>query len=276
MTDLALAIASVIVTWWLSTGVVLRIVWLPQWTHRWSLALFSGLALAGILGLVRSSEATTVGAAYLGFGSALAIWAWHELTFLLGVISGPRKLACPPEAFGWQRFRYATEAVIHHELVLALTALALVALTWNDPNQAGTWTFLVLWIMRLSAKLNVFVGVRNLSEEFIPPHLRYLTSYFRRTRRCPLLLASVVAASFVLLPLVDAALAEGASGFVISGHTLVATMLGLAIVEHLFLALPLPDAALWRWILRPERSDRRHASTRAGRSIHTEMSATVL
>jgi hypothetical protein len=33
--------------------------------------------------------------------------------------------------------------------------------------------------------------------------------------------------------------------------TLVATMLGLAILEHWFLVLPLPDAALWRWALKP-------------------------
>ena len=34
--------------------------------------------------------------------------------------------------------------------------------------------------MRESAKLNLFLGVRNLSEEFLPAHLAYLQSYFRR------------------------------------------------------------------------------------------------
>ena len=36
--------------------------------------------------------------------------------------------------------------------------------------------------MRQSAKLNVFLGVRNLSEEFLPQHLHYLQSYFTRSR----------------------------------------------------------------------------------------------
>lgn len=254
MSDHALAISSVVVSWWLSTGVVLRVVWLPRTAHRASVAVFTGLAIIALYGVIHASAIQTAGAAYLGFACALAVWAWHELTFLLGMISGPRKLACPPEASGWQRFRYATATVIHHELALALTAVVLAAATWGAPNQVATWTFGVLWIMRLSAKLNVFVGVRNLSEEFIPPHLRYLTSYFRRTRRSPLVLLSVVGASLGLLPLVGGALAAGASDFVIVGHTLVATLLGLAVVEHLFLALPLPDAMLWRWILRSRRA----------------------
>jgi len=267
----AAAIASVVITWWLSTGVVLRIVWLPRSTHRWSVAVFSVLALAAGYGAVLASSSTTVGAAYLGFGCALAIWAWHELTFLLGMISGPRKLACRPGAVGWERFRDATATLIHHELALAITAIGLCALTWGAPNQVATWTFLVLWVMRLSAKLNVFVGVRNLSEEFIPPHLRYLTSYFRRASFSVLMLVSVSSASAALLPLIVAASSPDATGFAVVGHTLVATMLALAVVEHLFLALPIPDAALWRWILRSDRHAA--ADSRTGRSVHTEISA---
>ena len=30
----------------------------------------------------------------------------------------------------------------------------------------------------MSAKLNVFLGVPNLNEEFLPEHLRYLQSFF--------------------------------------------------------------------------------------------------
>ena len=34
------------------------------------------------------------------------------------------------------------------------------------------------------------------------------------------------------------------------GRTLVVTMLALGVVEHVFLAVPLGDGALWRWIIR--------------------------
>ena len=36
--------------------------------------------------------------------------------------------------------------------------------------------------MRQSAKLNLFLGVRNLGVEFLPQHLRYLQSFFRGVR----------------------------------------------------------------------------------------------
>lgn len=250
----ALAIGSVILVWWLSTGVVLRLVWLPKKTHRISVAVFTVLAVVGLFGIIEVSQAETVGAAYVGFACALAVWAWHELTFLLGIVSGPRRVACWPEASGWVRFRDAAATVIHHEIALFATMAAIMAATWGEPNQVATWTFMVLWLMRLSAKLNVFVGVRNLSEEFIPPHLRYLTSYFRRARYSPLILVSVVLGSIAMIPLVDAALAPRASEFVACSHSLVATILALGLVEHVLLALPIPDAVLWRWVLRTDRS----------------------
>ncbi|MEM9461611.1 MAG: putative photosynthetic complex assembly protein PuhE [Myxococcota bacterium] len=256
MNDPLIPILSVAAVWWLGTGVVLRLVWLPRRTHRTSLLVFSVLALLGFVGVIGSSTVPTVGAAYLGFGSALAIWAWHELTFLLGVISGPRKIPCWPEVSTWVRFRDATAAVIHHELALAFTAAALVVMTWDAPNQVATWTFVVLWIMRLSAKLNIFVGVRNLSEEFIPPHLRYLTSYFRKARFSPLIIVSLAGAGLALMPLVGGVLDPEASAFTVCSHALVATMLGLGMLEHVFLALPVPDAVLWRWAFRPRAQGR--------------------
>jgi len=240
--------------WWLSTGIVLGMVWLRRSTFKVSVAAVSALAVAGLYGLLWSSQRETAGAAYVAFSSALCVWAWHELTFLLGIVTGSRKTACPPDAQGWRRFGFATAAVIHHEVALALTLVAVVALTWGQPNQVGTWTFLVLWVMRLSAKLNVFLGVRNLSEEFVPDHLRYLLSYFRRARMNALMPVSIVLASAVVVRLGAESLSDGATSFVLVGRTLVATILALAVVEHVFLAVPVPDALLWRWAIRSHRS----------------------
>jgi putative photosynthetic complex assembly protein 2 len=237
--------------WWLSTGIVLGMVWLRASTHRLSLGAVSALALAGLVGLAWSSQVATSAGAYLAFSSALAVWGWHELTFLLGVVTGPRKEPCPPDARGWRRFALATATVIHHELAMALTLVGVIAITWGAPNQVGAWTFLVMWIMRLSAKFNVFLGVRNLSEEFIPDHLRYLPSYFRRARMNPLMPFSLILASAVAVRLAAEALSLEATPFVLVGRTLVATILALAVVEHVFLALPVPDALLWRWAIRP-------------------------
>jgi putative photosynthetic complex assembly protein 2 len=248
MTARLLAALSVLGLWWLSTGVVLRLVWLGPATFRRSAAGATLLAAAGLYGLWQSAAVASAGAAYLAFASALAVWAWHELTFLLGAVTGPRTQPCPPRAAGWRRFGLATAALIYHELALALTLLVVIALTRGGPNRVGLETFLVLWIMRLSAKLNVFLGVRNLAESFLPSHLRYLLSYARRARFNPLMPASLAAAGAAAIHLGARSLAD-ASPLNAVGGTLVTTLLALAVLEHVFLALPLPDAVLWRWAL---------------------------
>jgi putative photosynthetic complex assembly protein 2 len=248
MNDRAIAALFVLAIWWLSTGVVLKMVWLGRGAARFSVAGSTVLALGGLYGLYWTGAVESTGAAYLAFVCALAVWGWHELTFLLGLVTGPRKLPCPTDARGWQRFGHATSVVIHHEVAIALTLLFIVALTWGEPNQVGTETFLVLWAMRLSAKFNVFLGVRNLTEQFVPGHLRYMLTYFRRARMNPLMPMSLLVGSAVALRL--AFVPDEASHFVVVGRTLVAAILALAVVEHVFLALPLPDAMLWRWAIR--------------------------
>ena len=253
MNDCGVAALVVLASWWLSTSLVLAVVWLGPATFRRSVMAFSVLALGGLGGLYASSEGDSTTAAYVAFGSALTVWSWHEVTFLLGVVSGPRKTECPPDAAGWRRFLYATETVIHHELALLATMLVVVALTWGRPTQVGTWTFFVLWVMRLSAKLNVFLGVRNLTEEFVPPHLRYLQTYFRRARMNALMPISLLGSAYFVGRLILGARAAPPSLAV--GSTLVATLLALAAIEHVFLTLPVPDAVLWRWAIRNKRSD---------------------
>ena len=120
----------------------------------------------------------------------------------------------------------------------------------DAPNQVGTWTFFVLWIMRWSAKLNLFLGAPNLHSEFLPEHLRFLESYMSKKPINILFPVSVTCATIVVLLLVVAAAAPGATVFETTGLVLVATLLGLAILEHWFLVVPLPDASLWRWAVR--------------------------
>lgn len=236
--------------WWFGTGAILYVDRLPRRTFRWSFWSATVLVTVAIHALIRSAADASTFGAYLAFSSALVVWGWHELTFLMGWVTGPRKEACPPQVSEWQRFRLATEVVIHHELALAATLLLVVVLTWGAPNQVGTWTFAVLWAMRISAKLNIFLGVRNLTEEFIPAHLTYMKSYFRKARYNPLMPISIAGALGVVTLLLRGGLADDASAHAAAGAALVATLLGLAALEHLLLMLPIPDAVLWRWAMR--------------------------
>ena len=197
-----------------------------------------------------SSSGTRVADAYCAFSCAILVWAWQEMAFLLGYVTGPRRTPCPPQVTGWARARLAFQAVLHHELALVLLAAAVLAVTWDAPNQTGWWTFLVLWTMRQSAKLNIFLGVRNLNESFLPPHLLYLQTYFTRRRLNALFPWSVLVSTVVAVPLWQAALASGASPFEVAQYALVASLLSLAVLEHWFLVLPMPSEWLWKWGLR--------------------------
>jgi putative photosynthetic complex assembly protein 2 len=178
------------------------------------------------------------------------VWGWHELSFLSGWITGPRVTALPPGLSEGRRFIEAVRAILWHELGIIAVGAFIVFITWQAPNQVGSGTFVVLWVMRTSAKLNLYFGVRNLSEQFLPPHLAYLESFFRRRPMNLLFPVSVTAASAYLALMVSQATDPATPTASALGTALVATMLALAILEHWMLVLPLDTTALWRWAIR--------------------------
>jgi putative photosynthetic complex assembly protein 2 len=250
MSELALAAFFAVFIWWFSTGLVLLLDRLPHGALRWGLWLSSLLAVTAFVALAHTARELTVANAYCAFTCALLVWGWHELSFLSGWVTGPRKTALPIGMTGWPRFVQSVRAILWHELAIVAVGLAIVAVTWGQPNQVGTLTFIVLWAMRTSAKLNLFLGVRNLSEEFLPPQLVYLQSFFRRRAMNPLLPVSVLGAGTVLALMIAGAADPAATQAQVVGTALVGTMLALAIVEHLLLVLPIPSTALWRWAMR--------------------------
>ena len=251
MESLWLAAGFAVFMWWFSTGLVLLLDSLPRKTFRWSLLNSSLLAIAALAALHRTSQQMSLANVYCAFTCALLIWGWHELTFLTGVVTGPRRHALPAHVTGWPRFVASVQAILWHELAILAVGLFIVAMTWDAPNQVGTTTFIVLWVMRISAKLNLFLGVRNLSEEFLPAHLAYMASFFRRRRMNALLPFSVIGGGLVAGMLISAAGSDTALPAAAVGNALVATLLVLAIIEHVLLVVPIPATLLWRWAMRP-------------------------
>jgi putative photosynthetic complex assembly protein 2 len=209
----------------------------------------SVLAITALYGLSHTADKLSVVNAYCAFTCALLVWGWHELTFLTGWLTGPRQQACTA-ASGWPRFSQAVAAILWHELGILAGGLAIAAITWNAANQVGLWTFAVLWIMRTSAKLNLFFGVRNLSEEFLPPHLTYMGSYFKRRPMNAFLPISIALSSLVLVLIALRAMNIESTPAASVGLILVGTMLAMAILEHFLLVLPLSSTAMWRWAMR--------------------------
>ena len=250
MPELALALLFAVFIWWFSTGIVLMLNRMSRGAVGLSLLLSTGLGLLALVALAHTAQQTTVAGAYCALTSALLVWGWHELSFLTGWITGPRKTALPPGLSEGRRFIESVRAILWHELAIVAVGALIVLITWGAPNQVGTGTFAVLWVMRTSAKLNLYLGVRNLSEEFLPPHLRYMESFFRRRAVNLLFPVSVTVASLVLAMLLAHALHPGTAHAAAVGTVLVSTMLGAAILEHWMLVLPLDTTALWRWAIR--------------------------
>jgi hypothetical protein len=133
-------------------------------------------------------------------------------------------------------------------VAIALTVIGLTAALWTAGNQTALWTFAILWAMRLSTKFNIFLGVPNITEEFLPSHLEHLKSYFRNRALNLLFPLSVTAGTILTLWLGQQAWA--ASPPAQTTFVLLTTLAALGVIEHWFLVLPWRDEELWRWYLR--------------------------
>jgi putative photosynthetic complex assembly protein 2 len=242
--------------WWFTTGIILFLDGLPRSTFRWSMTAATVLLLGTAYVLRSSAEDVGVGGAYAAFSCAILVWGWLEMSFLMGFITGPRTHACGERCTGgWRHFLHAVQAIAYNEIATLIGAGGVFIATWQSPNRVALWTFLVLWAMRLSAKLNLFLGVPNLGEKFLPAHLIYLKSFFRKRPMNFLfpLSISVSTVVLVLLALRYRAASDAASR---AAYALVISLLALAVLEHWFMVLPLPSEKLWNWALGRSRGSR--------------------
>ena len=246
MIDVGLAAGFAALAWWFTTGIILFLDGLPPRTFRWSMTAATGVLAAGLFGLRSSSGDTSVAGAYTAFTCAVLIWAWLEMSFLMGFVTGCRSSACPIACGGWRHFLHATQAIIYNELATLVAGSLVLALTWDASNKVGRWTFLVLWTMRLSAKLNLFFGVPNTGEKFLPPHLQYLRSFFKKRKMNFLFPISISLSTMMVVKLVRLCLAAP-EGFAVIAYTLVTSLLALAVLEHWFMVLPWEPERIWAW-----------------------------
>ncbi len=254
MWQTASPVLFVVFVWWFTTGLVMLLGRLPARTHPFSLAAATVMLLASLVGLTLSSAVVTTPNVVITFCCVVGIWAWHEMAFLFGYVTGTRVERCPEWASGWTRFRFAFAALSHHELALLATFIVVALLTWGGENLYGLGAFAILWLMRITAKLNLFLGVPHFSTDVLPMRLAYLASYFRKRQvraffLTTLLLSSSVAAYLIWLTVVTPDL--GTADLV--AMIMLISLLLLAILEHLFMAVPFADIALWRWALIDER-----------------------
>ncbi len=115
-------------------------------------------------------------------------------------------------------------------------------------NIFAFWTFAVLFFARISAKLNLFLGVPKINTEFLPSALSHLPSHFRNARLNWLFPLSITALSFAVACWLERIYSASNTADII-GFSLLSAFTALALLEHWFMVLPLPDEKLWRWML---------------------------
>jgi putative photosynthetic complex assembly protein 2 len=222
-------------------------------------------AMVALAAMNATQDTRELWAALCAFSSAIILWGWHELSFISGLLTGSRRTPCPRGATGWKRFVYATQTLIHHEVAIAVTGVALAVWLWDAANPVALMTYVILWAMRISAKFNLFFGAPNVAEEFLPDDLDYLKSYFSRRPMNGLFPVSVTAGTLISAWCFMQAASPMPDGFAGEVYALAGMLIALGTLEHWFLVLPYKDAALWRWYLH-SRAERR-AQTE-GRAVH--------
>jgi putative photosynthetic complex assembly protein 2 len=250
----ALPILATLVLWWASTGVILRLDSRERRTFVGSMLGTVALVVLASWLVAETSTGTSPASAYVAFVCGIVLWGGQLMAFYTGFLTGPNKA---PYSADSQRSRFgqAIGTSLYHELAAAAGAILLLALTFGRPNGFALWTYLILWLMHESAKLNVFLGAANLGEGLLPDHLAYLATYMMRKPMNALFPISVSAGTIVACLLFGRAFQADASPFEIAGFTLLGALMSLAVIEHWFLIAPVDATALWRGFKTRPRSD---------------------
>lgn len=244
MLDLAIPVLYALAVWWLGTGIVLTVVRRRIETHRASAVIGLSLAIAALAVIAATAADATALSAYAGFTAAIVVWGFIELTFLTGLITGPNKRGAL--ALGEARFRPAVAAVILHELALAAGGIAIWIAAGGAISATAFATYALLWVMRLCAKLNLFLGVPQLHDELMPAPIAHLRGHFRRRPISARLVICILASLGGAVCLGWLATTSSSAG-IATGNALLATLLLLAALEHVFMLVPIPLMKMWDW-----------------------------
>lgn len=247
-----IAAIATLFLWWFSTGIILwRVRVADNGTAQDHLnSVIFGLPLLGLGAICALASLPDLSAngIYLAFLAALSLWAWIELAFLSGVIMGPNRAPCPPFLTTKQRFWRAVGTIAWHEASLLIILISLGIASINAENPFAFGTFALLFVARVFAKLNLFLGVPRINTQFLPKPLAHLASYFRIGRITAFFPISVSILTVASALLMERTINVEHSGMSV-GYALLTCLCLLAVLEHWFMVLPLPDEKLWRWMM---------------------------
>lgn len=250
--DFLLPFAFAIFLWWFSTGSIIAVYTVSRYFMTLAFALSTVMMLVALALVWVTRDGTEVRHVYIAATCGVVLMGWQLSSYYLGFITGPRQedrdLDGASETL-LRRFGIALSSGLYHETLTLIMAVILVWMTWQQPNRWAFWMYLALWLMHSSAKLNVFLGVRNFRIDLLPDGLRHLDALLTKQESNVLFPFSVIVASSVALALLYQGVAPGTADFQATGLILVATMIGLGIIEHVMMVLPF-SVIFYGWGLR--------------------------
>jgi putative photosynthetic complex assembly protein 2 len=234
--------AYAVIFWWGATAAIIFLNFQSELRPMLFWTSFS-LAAASFWLLWRQRNDETVRGAYIGFTGGTLIWAFVECSFYTGYIVGPRVRPIFRIGPSWASFLGAIHQSLYHELLVLGLAAAISFVAYRSKNKFGLYTFLVLWLMHQSTKINVFLGVVNINKQFVPDTVEQITQYMTIASMnwaFPFSITICTIVAYRILSRVHTA----TSRFVKVGFVLVGVMSILGLLEHWLLVLPL-DKTLW-------------------------------
>ena len=238
--------------WWLFTGLALISAHQNPPVKNLLFMVSTAVACVCLFYLPNISADTSVAGVFVGFLFALLIWAWLELMFLMGIVTGPNKSLAPPGLGLGQKFKMALATMIYHEVVvIAVIGLTLLLSGDQPANQIVFFVLLLLWLMRCSTKLNLFFGVRHFNNSWLPERHKHVASYISVGKNSALMVPSASLAALFSVLLFSRGFATEDPSIALNLF-LLAWVATLAAVEHVFLMYRVGEEALWRWAVKSE------------------------
>jgi putative photosynthetic complex assembly protein 2 len=233
-----------VVVWWAATVAII----FACGRRAWRKPVFIGYSIfaAAVCATIPfvSRDASLRGA-LLAFLVGIVAWGWFEVSYYTGYVVGRDVPPCPPDCGGWKHFVHGVNANLHHELSIIAGFAVVYALHGVGANRVALWTFTIHWWMHQSAKLNVFFGVRNLNEEYLPEHLRRMAQFFTK-RPINFFFPFSVTISTACAHWLFFQARAATDRVEMTSNALLCTLMALAILEHWWLILPQP-VGLWAW-----------------------------
>ena len=240
-----LGIALTLLAWWVGTGAVFLAAAGGPRMRRASFGvatLMLGLALASVPILSLRQD---LGGILLALLAGFTVWAWVELSFYTGYLTGPSRAVPPSGASLGVRFRHALGACLWHEMVIPILGVVLWALGASGGHLWSLWIFLTFWVLHEAARINVLVGVPHPFAELLPEHLDHLKPYLEPRPAGWALGLTLVAHGVALAFLAVFSMSAAADPSVL-GWVAVTALVALGAIEHVVLLLPIPLERLWR------------------------------